>query len=207
MAEVWGFAESTGEVSRRRNEAAAIIGEQITNVVYFSLDYQRHELRPGARGVHWVTDPTELLAPTWHTLLCDSLDFGVELRTMSGRHFSITWDPPGWREGMGIRETQFIESVLRPTTDVAAWEVTTHSQWSSRLQNPVASVDLHFLPWGESTDQYWCSRVTLGFGDSDVIMMLGEGTQDGQIAPSSDNIAVLFDQSDLPEWERRPPLT
>ncbi len=202
MARVWGFAESTAEVQQRRDSAATIIGEQIAEVTYYSLDYRRDELRPGDTGLHRVVEPTERADPTWLTPLCDSLDFGVELRTATGRIFSITWDPPGWREGMGIQETQFVRSMLRPEIAAAAWPSPNPSRWAPILETPVTTIDLHFQPWELSADQHWCTRVTLACGNSTVVMMLGEGTQDGQITPSADNIAVLFDQSHIPDWER-----
>lgn len=199
----WGFAESSAEVEHHQHEAARLVGQQVVEARYYTLDYKRDQLRRGLTGLHWVTAQAEWDEPTWLTPRCDSLDYGVELRSQTGRLYSITWDPPGWREGLGIRETPFAESVLRPTADAAAWEVTSQSTWATVLRSPVTSVDLNFIPWGETSDQYWCTRVTIRLGDNTVVMMLGEGTADGRIEPSADNIAVLFDESHLPAWELR----
>jgi hypothetical protein len=65
------------------------------------------------------------------------------------------------------------------------------------------SIDLSLVPWDQSTDQYWCARVTIRLDDKTIIMMLGKGTPDGRIEPSAGNIAVLFDESHLPTWEHR----
>jgi hypothetical protein len=205
MGRAWGFAESATEVEHRRDEAASLVGEQVVEVTYYTLDYQRDRFRPGLNGLHWVSAEAEWAEPTWRTPRCDSLDYGVELVTQTGRRFSITWDPPGWREGMGISEAPFVETVLRPKADVAAWRVTSQPNWATVLTWPVTSVDLNFIRWEQTTDQYWCTRVTIGVGDRTVIMMLGEGTTDGQIEPSADNIAVLFDETHLPTWELRAP--
>lgn len=205
VARAWGFAESGAEVEHRQTEAASIVGEQLVEVRYYTLDYERDRLRPGLTGLHWITAEAEWHEPTWQTPRCDSLDYGVELLTQTGRLFSITWDPPGWREGMGISETPFAETVLRPNADVAVWRVTSQPDWARLLRSPVTAVDLNFIPWGQSTDDYWCTRITISLGDGTVIMMLGEGTTDGQIEPSADNIAVLFDKAHLPTWELRAP--
>ena len=205
MDRTWGFAESRAEVERRKDEAASLVGEQFVEARYYTLDYRRDQLRGGLTGLHWITAEAEWDEPTWSTPRCDSLDYGVELRTRTGRLFSITWDPPGWREGMGISETPFVETVLRPAADVAAWEVTSQPNWATLLRSPVTSVDLNFIPWDRTTDQHWCTRVTIRLGDKTVIMMLGEGTAEGRIEPSADNIAVLFDESQLPAWEFRAP--
>lgn len=201
----WGFAESGAEVARRRDEVSSIVGDRVVEVRYYTLDYGRDRLRSGLAGLHWITDRAEWDEPTWRTPGCDSLDYGVELLTQSGRIYSVTWDPPGWREGMGINETPFAGSVLRPGADVAAWVVTSQPDWAAVLTLPVTAVDLNFIPWDRTTDQYWCTRVTISLGDRTVIMMLGEGNTDGQIEPSSDNIAVLFDESHVPDWELREP--
>ena len=205
MGRAWGFAESTAEAQQRQDDAESLLGEQVVEVTYYTLDYQRHELRPGVSGLHWVTAAAEWDHPIWRTPWCDSLDYGVELLTQTGRLFSITWDPPGWRQGMGIGEASFVGSVLRPTADVAAWRVTSQPNWAAVLRSPVTSVALNFIPWDQINDECWCTRVTIGFGDAVVIMMLGEGTNASQIKPSADNIAVLFDETHLPTWELRAP--
>ena len=41
--------------------------------------------------------------PTWLYDGFDAIDYGLEIETDSGALFSLTWDPPGHHEGIGLR--------------------------------------------------------------------------------------------------------
>jgi hypothetical protein len=81
---------------------------------------------------------------------------------------------------------------------VAIWDVTRRGRWHPYLRREVTDVVMHYRPWWE--DEVWCSRITLGFGASKVELVLAEADRDGQIRPSSDNVAVVFDGARLPGW-------
>ena len=58
----------------------------------------------------------------------DAVDFGVELETIDGEIWSLTWDPPGEHEGIGIRREPLIGSYADGLT--AVWEATSSSLWA-----------------------------------------------------------------------------
>jgi hypothetical protein len=64
----------------------------------------------------------------------------------------------------------------------------------------ISEVQLHYRPWAPD-DGYWCTRVTITTRGSD-IQFLGGQAEAQTLAPSADNIAVLFPPARLPEWEQ-----
>lgn len=56
-------------------------------------------------------------------------------------------------------------------------------------------------PWAPD-DGYWCTRVTITIGGSDIQLLGGEADAGQILAPSANNIAVLFAPARLPEWEQ-----
>ena len=73
-------------------------------------------------------------------------------------------------------------------------------RWDRYLGHEISDVQLHYRPWAPD-DGYWCSRVTITVRGSD-IQFLGGQAEAQTLAPSADNIAVLFPPAPLPEWER-----
>lgn len=49
----------------------------------------------------------------------DAVDFGIELETETGSVFSLTWDPPGDHEGIGLRNVAMLGHGVRDDADVA----------------------------------------------------------------------------------------
>jgi hypothetical protein len=128
------------------------------------------------------------------------MDYGLELMTDSGRIFSVTWDPPGDREGIGIDEAPLISSILRDDAEVAIWDVTHRSRWAELIDQEIVAVQPHYRPW-DPKGGFWCSRITLRFRAVDVVLLLAQGSPDGKIPPSADNVVVLFPPVPLPSWE------
>jgi hypothetical protein len=60
--------------------------------------------RRAGEGPRHIVDAGEWRNPTWRYPGFDSVDFGVELETEPGSVFSVTWDPLGMYEGIGLRE-------------------------------------------------------------------------------------------------------
>ena len=71
---------------------------------------------------------------------------------------------------------------------------------ASLIGATVTDVDLHYRPW-EHPAGFWCSRISIEFRLTRVELLLGQGTADGTIAPSADNVVVCFDDDKLPSWE------
>jgi hypothetical protein len=169
-------------------------------VRYVDIDYRRDQLAPGHRGPRWVSDEREWVDPTWSHPRCDSVDFGVELETMSGRTFSITWDSPGMTEGLGIDELPLLGSAVLEDAATAVWEVGERSAWATLIGGEVTQVRMHYRPWGEQG--FWCSRISMSVGQADVEFLLAEGSIDGDVVPSAENVVVIHSPDELPEWER-----
>lgn len=195
----WSWAPTSEDVAARRSHARQLEGLHVESVLYVNLDYDRERISPGSSGPRQVVEPAELADPTWRLPGCDSLDYGLELTTACGRIFSVTWDPPGPHEGLGLREAPLL-STLRNDANVALWDATDVSRWRSIIRGPVVNVDPHYLPWDAAPTGYWCPQVTLHFGSHRVELLLGEGDPVGTLRPSADNVLVLFDPDSLPSW-------
>lgn len=89
-----------------------------------TIDYQREQFHPELidSGVRLIEDARELERPTWRYDGFDAVDFGVEPETLDGEIWSLTWDPPGNHEGIGIRKAPLIGSVVVPDGLTAVWE-------------------------------------------------------------------------------------
>ena len=62
----------------------------------------------------------------------------------------------------------------------------------------ITDVMLHYRRWPGGG--YWCSRITIAFGDRLVHLLLGDADAEQRLVPSSDNIAVVFSPDPLPDW-------
>lgn len=199
---VWSWARSMAEADARRREARELVGETVQAVRYFTLDYRRHELRPDLidSGPRTVDGPWEWDEPTWRHEGFDAMDYGLQITTGSGVEFSLTWDPPGDREGIGLQAVPLLGTAVRADADVAIWDVGDRAaSWVPMIGKRVLGVDLHYVPWDEESDSLWCPRITLHgpAGHVDVVMGDSDG---GALAPSADNVAVLHPGQALPNW-------
>jgi hypothetical protein len=75
--------------------------------------------------------------------------------------------------------------------------------WREVISADVTDVVTRCRPWSDSGG-YWCSRITLFFGERRVDLLLGEPDRERRLAASADHIAVVFARTPFPEWERYP---
>jgi hypothetical protein len=198
----WSWSATEGEVLARQQEADGLVGRQIRSVKYFTLDYNRHELHPGLvdSGPRAVRDDNGLGEPMWAYDGFDTLDYGLELIAESGEVFSLTWDPPGEREGIGVQPVPMIGRGVRRDADVAVWDAGSLSAaWRPLVGSKLTRVDLHYLPWDENGQSRWCPRITIGTDRGSVEVIMGDES-DGVLVPSADNVAVLHPGIALPAW-------
>jgi hypothetical protein len=178
-----------------------MVGLRLAEVRYVDIDYHGIGQATRPRGPRHVMDEAEWRAPSWRYPGCDSVDYGVELTMTGGRTFTVTWDRPGWAEGIGVREQPLMGFAVIEGADVAVWDVSGRSRWASLVGLTPTEVVMHYRPDTQPIG-FWCSRITINFDDRRVELMLGQGERDGTVAPSFDNIAVIFDENALPAWER-----
>ncbi len=197
----WSWAAAKGEADERREHARELVGLRLSAVKYALIDYGQPDRPPGSRGQRMITSKTELAAPIWRCETFDWTDYGVEFATTSGRVFTVSWDSPGWHEGIWIRELRARGSAYHEHADVAAWDVSGAGRWDRYIGAVFTDVVMHYRPWAPD-DGYWCSRITLHIAGSPVQLLLGEGDGGQQLVPAADSIAVLFPPTRLPEWER-----
>lgn len=198
---VWSWAASAAEAQARLRDAHELVGARIRAVRYFTLDYRRHELRPELLddGPRSIDAELEWNDPTWLYDGFDAVDYGFEVTTDAGAVFSLTWDPPGEREGIGLQPTPMLGSGVRSDADVAIWDVGEQApSWAPMVGRRVTGVDLHYIPWDESLGSLWCPRITIRGEGGLVEVVLGD-SQDGALVPSADNVAVLHPGTS-PSW-------
>lgn len=197
----WSWAESRVEADARRREADELVGHRIQVVRYVTLDYRREELHPEllGSGPRLITDESEWDVPTWQHDDFDAIDYGFEITTESGLAFSVTWDPPGDRQGIGLRRLPLLGSGVRADADVAVWTVTGCAVWTPVVGTVVTGVDLHYVPWDEQGGSLWCPRITLHCGLS-LVEVVSADSVAGVLNPSADNVAVLHAGTAPPAW-------
>jgi hypothetical protein len=192
-----GWAADMDSLAHRRAEAAGLIGKRITRVAYVNIDYRGWDL--GYRDEiarRKVTDVDEWQVPTWDAGTFHHLDFGVELTLDCGGTRSVTWDPPGMNESLRLQEGPVSERG-------AVWDVTETEPWRTCLTSQVTGVELRYHPWGDHSDGFWCTRISIGFGPRGLELLLGDlEPESGGLAPSADSVAVVWGAALLPSWER-----
>lgn len=199
---VWSWAASQVEADARQQDANQLVGERVRAVRYFTLDYRRHGVHPELldSGPRTISADSEWQEPTWLYDGFDAMDYGLEVATDSGAVFSLTWDPPGEREGIGLQPVQMLGSGVRDDADVAIWVVGDRApSWAPLVGGQVVAVDLHYKPWDEKHGSLWCPHITLLGERGRVEIVMGD-SEHGSLVPSADNIAVLHPGSALPRW-------
>lgn len=170
-------------------------------VRYYHLDYDRSGVAPDTRGPRRVTDAAEWQRPSWRGIGFHWADYGVEFETATGRVFSVTWDSPGFTEGIGVREMPMIGSAVVEDADVAVWDVSHQPEWQPLLGADISDVTPHYAPWHDGHAWgFWCARITVTFGSAGVELLLGEADAADALKPAADSIAVAFAPSELPTW-------
>jgi hypothetical protein len=199
---VWSWAASDAEAEARCREADQLVAQRLRVVRYFMIDYRRHELRPELidSGPRLVDDEVERREPTWRENGFDALDYGLELVTDSGTTFSLTWDPPGSQEGIGLQPVPMLGSGVHADADVAIWDVGDCTpSWAPMIGGLIVGVDLHYTTWDAEEGPLWCPRVTIHGERGDVEIVMGD-VRGEALVPSADNVAVLHPGTPLPDW-------
>ena len=154
----------------------------------------------GQEGPRQVVSAAEWQEPPFRHEFGDSTDYGVELEAACGRAFTVSWDPPGRHEGIWLRELPLVGEAVLADANTAIWDVSRAGRWDGFIGHEISNVQLHYRPWAPD-DGYWCTRITITVRGS-AIQFLGGQAESQALAPSADNIAVLFPPARLPEWER-----
>lgn len=203
--ERWSWPTTEAGRKEARRHANRLVGQQIRTVRYVDIDYWREQRADGFVGPRVIDDNDEWGEPAWRYDTFDSIDFAVEIETTEGRFFTVTWGPPANDEGLELRETRAIARACGDDASAAVWDVTRRSRWRAYLRRDVTEVVLHFRPWwtkevDAGQDDFWCPRITIVFGATAAEFLLADADRKGQIGPSSDNVAVVFDPANLPTW-------
>ncbi len=175
---VWSWVRSQGEQEERVRHASMLVGLRLAAVRYFDIDYFRDEIAANQAGPREITDDAEWRDPIWRCSGFDSVDYGIELEMLGGRVFSLTWDPPGMCEGIGMREVPLRGTGVRVDADVAVWDVSQRSEWRRFIGAEVTDVGLNYLPWKDGhLSGFWCPGISLLFGIAHVELLLGDANQ------------------------------
>jgi hypothetical protein len=184
--------------------AQDLVGLVIARVRYADIDYERHVRAPNHRGARLIVDETEWIKPSWRYNAFDAIDYGIEIETTASRRFTMTWDTPGWTEGISLRERPLLGFAAAHDADIAIWDVSRRSNWSRYIGQPIDAVALHYKPSGGTTpldSGFWCPAITLTVADSLIRILLGEADRSNlTLNYSADNIAVVFPPNNLPGW-------
>jgi hypothetical protein len=198
------FAATPEQREQRRARARELVGLVLERVRYVDIDYDCLDRAPDQGGPRPVLDDAQWLNPSWRYDGFDSIDWGVEFQTAGPRFFTVTWDSPAWTEGIEIRERPLIGYAVLDDADVAVWDVTTRSGWSSLIGKPIDDVVLHYFAWETPhASGFWCPRITITIDKCPVDLILGEAvesTSTSALGHSADNVAVLFPPHAPPSW-------
>ncbi|MBB5800468.1 hypothetical protein F4560_000236 [Saccharothrix ecbatanensis] len=200
--EPWSWAATDDEVEERRRHVRRLAGHRIRAVRYYMIDYRRGDFRPESvdGGPRFIDGDAEWEDPAWRYDGFDAVDHGVEFETESGLVFSLTWDPPGDQEGIGLRNVAMLDAYLNPEVDVAIWSVGDRGDtWAPLAEAPVTDVQLHYYPWEGGLSGFWCPHITFHTATASVQVVLGDANN-GTLDHSSDNIAVLHPATSPLDW-------
>jgi hypothetical protein len=197
----WSWVASLAEVKERRQHSQRLVGLQLVTVRYCEIDYAMPDRPAGREGPRQVVSAAEWREPSFQYAFGDCVDYGVELETAGGRVFTVSWDSPGWREGIWLRELPLAGEAVLADASTAIWDVSRAGRWDRFIGHEISGVELHYRPWAPD-DGYWCTRVTVTVCGTDIQFLGGQAEAGQTLAPSADDIAVLFPPARLPEWER-----
>ena len=195
----WSWVATLDEVQERRQHARRLIGLQLAAVRYCEIDYAMPDRPEGQAGPRQVANEAEWQEPPFRYEFGDYDDYGVELETACGRVFTVSWDSPSWHEGIWLRELPLVGEAVGADANTAIWDVSRAGRWDRFIGCEISGVRLHYRPWAPD-DGYWCPRVTITIRGGDIQLLGGEAEAGQVLAPSADNIAVLFPPARLPEW-------
>lgn len=198
---LWSWAETEEDADGFRREARRIVGQRLTSVRYVTLDYGSDEFRGDVVGPRVVEAADEWAHPTWRHSACDTVDYAVEFRTDTGAAFTASWDSPGAREGLGMRVGEAVGMAVTESANAAIWEVAQQTGWRGLLGRQFTSVELVYEQW-DKAEALWCRRIDLEIEAEPVTFLLAEGVWNSDtLAPSADNIAVIFGSRVEVPWD------
>jgi hypothetical protein len=195
----WSWVPSLEVVKERRQHARRLVGLQLAAVRYCQIDYAMLDRPEGQEGPRQVVNAAEWQEPSFRYESGDCADYGVELETRCGRLFTVSWDSPRQHEGLWLRELPLIGEAVSAEANTAIWEVSRAGRWDQFIGQEIFDAQLHYRPWAPN-DGYWCAHVTLIIDGSDVQLLGGQAEAGQRLAPSADNVAVIFPPAALPEW-------
>jgi hypothetical protein len=141
----WSWAASEELVAARRNRARELIGQCLSSVVYVLLDYSQPDRAIGS-GPRVIDSIEEFASPTWRCGSFDWADYAIELTTTAGRVFTVSWDSPGFHEGIRLREVPALGTACTEDANVTLWDVSQASRWDEFIGVEITDVTLHPLP-------------------------------------------------------------
>jgi hypothetical protein len=178
------------------DRASRLVGLHVAGVRYLTIDYERWQRAPESTGRRLIVDDEEWRSPSWSYSSGDSVDFGVELVMQEELTFSLSWKGPGPREGLAVQD-----GIIDRHANAAVWDVANRSRWSRLIGHAVSDVVPHFARWGQIDSELWLPRISISFSNEIVEVLLGACERDGsQIVPSGNNVAILFNPDQLPDW-------
>lgn len=189
---LWSWAQTEQDADAFRREARRILGQRLAEVHYITLDYGSDKFRGAEVGPRLVEAADEWASPTWRHSACDTVDYAVEFRLDIGAVFTVSWDSPGAREGVGLRVGAAVGMAVTELANAAIWEVSHQAGWRELVGRKFTSAELVYEPW-DGAESLWCRRIDLEVEAEPVTLLLAEGVWNSDaLAPSADNIAVIF---------------
>src|SRR5262245_19336538 len=88
------------EREEARSQANRLVGQRLRTVRYVDIDYWREPRAAGLVGPRVIADEAEWREPTWRYATFDSVDYAVEIETIEGTFFIVTWGAPAYDEGL-----------------------------------------------------------------------------------------------------------
>lgn len=186
------WAASTRARAAIAAAAEELVGETIREVRYVvpaGADVLSYDAPVHHEGFDWISP----------------VGMGIEFETTSDRLFFAVWileqNGCGVLVGPGSVADRFENSDLIPIA------VTDTESWRPHIGSKITGVDLH---WGrvntEGFDAVWSVR--LSYSDSDAVeIALASADEFGELAPSDDDLAVIFDEKLALEQRRRHDVT
>jgi hypothetical protein len=197
------MALTDSDVARQNRQAHDAEGKRLAGVRYLNLDYQVLGRQNGETGTRFIVDDAEWSGPTWQAVDCDSVDWGIELHLDDMSVLGFSWQQPAPETESLVLFSGEVLSRFSGPTSAAVWEVGSRSRWAGLIGQQIDSVVPRYSAWSPTAAELWLPRVTLQIGEHRVELLLGEGRFDQPgIEPSANNIVVLFDPVDLPDWVR-----
>jgi hypothetical protein len=167
-------------------QASAISGHAIVRVHYAEIAYETGKPEWGYFGERF-----------------DTVDHGIDLETVSGEIFSITWNGQSYGYGLMLQPGSIVQQIA----DAAVWDVTSTSRWRDILHVPINEVVVHWS-WVEDNGGriYYPQDLEIRFAsDKRIFLSAAEYLpEQDALFPMSDNIVVIFDDDTARHYDVGP---